>query len=283
MAATSPKFVRHARLMSVSLAKLGEELRRELSHGIAGRQSLRFSLRLSCRLITGLWILYRKKAALTRACPPPKRQKRVKVKTDTTDDFGKVTQLLAVPEAGAGDQAAEVPAGLTVDVETITLREEPPAMRPEMLEDEMIPFEARLLASVLSCVVIGVCRASCSFRRLMTGGEFLNELEKLMAPQDKPQAVAPVAAVEEPLPAEELVARPISPILRVESRTPPPRLTSPLGSPLPRLGAPSAEPKAGEGMLAEPLPGAEPSTEAEPAMRTAEDELQGAAPIVPRS
>ncbi|KAL1486530.1 hypothetical protein MTO96_031344 [Rhipicephalus appendiculatus] len=147
MAATSPKFVRHARLMSVSLAKLGEELRRELSHGIAGRQSLRFSLRLSCRLITGLWILYRKKAALTRALaeqclkmlikrrqlktqdidlPPPKRQKRVKVKTDTTDDFGKVTQLLAVPEAGAGDQAVEVPPGLTVDVETITLREEPP-------------------------------------------------------------------------------------------------------------------------------------------------------------
>ncbi|XP_037526340.1 uncharacterized protein LOC119403481 [Rhipicephalus sanguineus] len=163
MAATSPKFVRHAKLMSISLAKLSEELRQELTHGISGRKSLRFSLRLSCRLITGLWILYRKKAALTRALaekclnmlikrrqlktqdidlPPRKRQKRVKVETDTAHDFGKVTQLLTVPEPLAGDEAAEEPAGLTVDVETITLREEPPTMPPERLEDEMIPFEA---------------------------------------------------------------------------------------------------------------------------------------------
>ncbi|KAH6924406.1 hypothetical protein HPB50_016700 [Hyalomma asiaticum] len=67
MAATSPKFVRHAKLMSISLANLSEELEKELAHGICGRQSLRLSLRLSCRLIMGLWALYRKKATLTRA------------------------------------------------------------------------------------------------------------------------------------------------------------------------------------------------------------------------
>ncbi|KAH6920731.1 hypothetical protein HPB50_028281 [Hyalomma asiaticum] len=106
MAATSPKFVRHAKLMSISLANLSEELEKELAHGICGRQSLRLSLRLSCRLIMGLWALYRKKATLTRAKAErclrmlirrrqlkardidlPKCRRRVTL--DKRDDFGK--------------------------------------------------------------------------------------------------------------------------------------------------------------------------------------------------
>ncbi|KAL3191528.1 hypothetical protein MRX96_057514 [Rhipicephalus microplus] len=132
--------------------------------GSLGGSRCVFSLRLSCRLVTGLWVLYRKKTALTRALaeqclkmliqrrkhqttlnidlPPPKRQKSAKFETDTTANFGKVSRLLAAPEAGAGDEAVEMPAGLTVDAERITLREEQPTMQSAMLEDEMIPFEA---------------------------------------------------------------------------------------------------------------------------------------------
>ncbi|KAH8029680.1 hypothetical protein HPB51_002702 [Rhipicephalus microplus] len=123
MAAASPKFVGKAQLMAVSLSSMSEALKSDLTHGIAGRQSLRFSLRLSCRLVTGLWVLYRKKTALTRALaeqclkmliqrrkhqttlnidlPPTKRQKSAKFETDTTANFGKVSRLLAAPEAGA--------------------------------------------------------------------------------------------------------------------------------------------------------------------------------------
>nr|XP_037273212.1 translation initiation factor IF-2-like [Rhipicephalus microplus] len=120
-------------------------------------------------------------------------------------------------------------------------------------------------------------------------GEFFDELEKMMSQMDRQPAVAPTGAVEQALAAGEPVARPISPILRVESRTPPPHLTSPHGSPLPRLEGPAIEPEVRGEMLAEPIPGAEPLPEAEPSMRaeprpsTAEDELPGAAPIVPKA
>ncbi|XP_065301989.1 uncharacterized protein [Dermacentor albipictus] len=66
LAATSPKSVRHVKLLNISLAKLSEDLQRELTKGIFGNKSLRFSLRLSCQLIMGLWVLYRRKAALVR-------------------------------------------------------------------------------------------------------------------------------------------------------------------------------------------------------------------------
>ncbi|KAK8763619.1 hypothetical protein V5799_033768 [Amblyomma americanum] len=70
LAATSPKSLRHVRLLTVPLAKLSEELQRELAHGLTGRQSLRFSLRLSCKLLCGLWVLYLKKAGAVRADQP---------------------------------------------------------------------------------------------------------------------------------------------------------------------------------------------------------------------
>lgn len=165
LAATSPQSVNHVRLLNVSLAKLSGELQQELNQGIGGHKSLRFSLRLSCQLIMGLWVLYRRKAALVRAqaeeclrmltrrrhlrtrsvdLPPSKRQKPG-TSADVPDDFGKVSHPIAAPDELIadlieGDEVA-VPPGLTADVETITIREAVPLTLGDADEEGMFPVE----------------------------------------------------------------------------------------------------------------------------------------------
>ncbi|XP_072140366.1 uncharacterized protein [Dermacentor andersoni] len=280
LAATSPKSVRHVKLLNISLAKLSEDLQRELTKGIFGNKSLRFSLRLSCQLIMGLWVLYRRKAALVRAeaeeclqmltrrrqfrttsidLPKAKRRKGVTVTADVPHDFGKVSHPIAAPEdltadLPAGDEAAGA-LGLTVDVDTITLREEVPMTQDDALERDAIPVEVE------------------------DGGDILDELDKLMAlhkgeqaPGAGSTAASPQATVEEP-------ARPISPIPRVESRTPPLPRTHRASSRSPRTGEPAvSEPV--EAVRAGPT---EPPTGAEPELRAAEDELEEAMPVVPEA
>ncbi|KAH6920008.1 hypothetical protein HPB50_029004 [Hyalomma asiaticum] len=301
LAATSPKSVRHVKLMSISLAELSEELEKELAHGICGRQSLRLSLRLSCRLIMGLWALYRRKAALTRAkaeqclrklirrrqlkprdidLPTPKRRRGVTLETNKRDDFGEVTEPLALPELPTGDEAPEMPPRLTVDVDTITLREEVPTVWPEQLEEEMIPFEASgYHPRLCSCVLIATYASMfyVPYLQVDDGGDFLGDIERIMAAQqDKKQAAAPTVAAASPrAEAGEPPARPISPIPRIRSETPPLPRRTPRGTPSPRLGEPAAEAEPG---AVEPP---ELPTGAEPAPRTAEEELAAAAPVVP--
>ncbi|XP_077551751.1 uncharacterized protein LOC144165866 [Haemaphysalis longicornis] len=237
LAATTPKKIKNSSLLSVSLADLAEELGRSLSRGrlLPGAlYSERYSLRLSAKLLTGLWVLYRKKAAALRAkaeeclrllttrkrprdqdvdLPQKKGEKRRRkgspepplsaaAAEPPSAHFGKVLSKEETPEELIVERLPPVPAdALTADRERITLREEVPlrldplALEDSLFQQEEIPAE---------------------------GDDFLEELERLMALRDDGRARE---EQEAPTPgAQQAEGRPLSPIPPRSSRggTPPP-------------------------------------------------------------
>ncbi|KAM7284086.1 meiotic recombination protein REC8 homolog isoform X2 [Ixodes scapularis] len=66
LAACQPKFLKRLKTFAVSLNRLSKDLSEELAHGLGGRASLRSSLRLCSKLVSGLWLLYRRKCKALR-------------------------------------------------------------------------------------------------------------------------------------------------------------------------------------------------------------------------
>ncbi|XP_077551749.1 uncharacterized protein LOC144165863 [Haemaphysalis longicornis] len=265
LAATTPKKIKNSSLLSVSLADLAEELARSLSRGrlLPGAlYSERYSLRLSAKLLTGLWVLYRKKAAALRAkaeeclrllttrkrprdqdvdLPQKKGEKRRRKGSPVpplgaaaaeppSAHFGKVLSKEETPEELIVERLPPVPADtLTADRERITLREEVPlrldplALEDSLFQQEEIPAE---------------------------GDDFLEELERLMALRDdggtREEQEAPTPG------AQQAEARPLSPIAPRSSRGGTP--------PLLRPSSDSAIQEAASELVAEPWP--EPPSEA---------------------
>ncbi|XP_077545621.1 uncharacterized protein LOC144158542 [Haemaphysalis longicornis] len=248
LAATSPKKIKNSSLLSVSLSNLAEELARLLSQGRLLPRALyseRYSLRLSAKLITGLWVLYRKKAAALRAKAEeclrllttrkrPRdqsidlssgaaeggkkggRRKRkgspVPPLADTeppSAHFGKVLLKEETPEELIVARLPPVPADtLTADLESITLREEVPLrMDPLGLDDDAFQEEITM--------------------EPVEGDDVMEELERLVAlhgisSRAREDTTFAATQQEEGQPPE---GRPVSPIVPRFSRggTPPPR------------------------------------------------------------
>ncbi|XP_077558457.1 uncharacterized protein LOC144173716 [Haemaphysalis longicornis] len=283
LAATSPKKIKNSSLLSVSLSNLAEELARSLSHGRllpAAVYSERYSLRLSAKLITGLWVLYRKKAAALRAkaeqclrlLTTRKRprdqaidlssgaaeggkkggQRRRKGSpvlplADTeppSAHFGKVLLKEETPEELIVARLPHVPAdALTADLESITLREEVSLrMDPLGLDDDIFQEEIPM--------------------EPVEGDDIMEELERLVslhgirsrAGEDTTSAATPQGE------GQPLEGRPVSPIVPRFSRggTPPPR-RRPSDWVIQEVGGePAAAPELDAEPVAVPLPPAQP-------------------------
>ncbi|KAH9360825.1 hypothetical protein HPB48_009381 [Haemaphysalis longicornis] len=236
LAATSPKKIKNSSLLSVSLSNLAEELARSLSQGRLLPRALyseRYSLRLSAKLITGLWVLYRKKAAALRAKAEeclrllttrkrPRdqsidlsngaaeggkkggRRKRkgspVPPLADTeppSAHFGKVLLKEETPEELIVARLPPVPADtLTADLESITLREEVPLrMDPLGLDDDAFQEEITM--------------------EPVEGDDVMEELERLVAlhgisSRAREDTTSAATQQEEGQPPE---GRPVSPIV----------------------------------------------------------------------